>query len=553
MDSNKFKMDWWRWGNSNQIFSLKNKPGISLYTKEVLNTEIHDKQFEKKIKDIKLPASTLPETIKNKFILLLGHDKCHFDQHERITHALGKSYYDMLKIRSSTIKYAPDLILYPTTVGQIQEIIQVCNENKIAIIPFGGGSSVVGGIDSRKGNNNYSCCLDLSLMNKVLNIDKESMLAEIEAGIFGPELEEKLNKEGFTLGHFPQSFEFSTLGGWIATRSSGQNSILYGGIEKLVNSMSIVNPRGVLKTFNTPRMAVGPNMNEILLGSEGRFGIISSATMKVKPIPKEKKYILYIFPDFDTARNACRELAQSNLHPAMIRVSDEYETHALLTMSKSKESMIKNIKKVFVKNYLKYKKIGPKKMSALMLGLEGTKKENSKLYSEINKAFKQKGAISTGTSAGNKWLQDRFFLPYIRDILLNNDILLDTLETATSWSNLQNLYDSVQSSLRAYFKENNNNASILTHISHSYSDGASLYFTIIAKQDKIDPIKQWENMKQIANNSIKNAQGAISHHHGVGVDHKNFTPWDKLSSKILHNISDELDSPKIMNPEKLFQ
>ncbi|MBT6326620.1 MAG: FAD-binding oxidoreductase, partial [Bdellovibrionales bacterium] len=291
MNSNKFKMDWWRWGNSSQTFSLKNKPGIASYTKEILNTEIKDNQFEKKINDIQLPSSTLTDAIKNDFLSILGHDNCKFDQYERITHALGKSYYDMLKIRSSIIKYAPDIIVYPATVDQIQKIIQICTKNKIAIIPFGGGSSVVGGIDSRKGNNEYSCCIDLSLMNKVISIDKESMLAEIEGGIFGPELEEELSKEGFTLGHFPQSFEFSTLGGWIATRSSGQNSILYGGIEKLVNSMTVINSNGILQTFNTPRMAVGPNMNEILLGSEGRFGIISSATMKIKPIPNEKKYI----------------------------------------------------------------------------------------------------------------------------------------------------------------------------------------------------------------------------------------------------------------------
>lgn len=553
MNPGSYRMKWWGWGSESIRYNIEENPGIARYLLDKFNIKKIRGQPEFRIENINIPDSRLDSLLLGEFINELGASICSTKPIDRLHHSCGQSYPDIVKKRSMNIDNAPDAVFYPKSEGDIRTIIRLAEKHKMALIPFGGGTSVVGGVEPQDNGLGLTGTVNMTYMNKILEIDTISCTANIQAGIFGPELEAGLNKKGFTLGHFPQSFEFSTLGGWIAPRSSGQNSLLYGGIEKLVVSVKMLSPTGEINTHTSPRRADGPDLKELVLGSEGVLGIIVSAVLRIVPLPEEKKYFLYAFRGFDEAAAASRKIVQSGIRPAMIRASDEDETEAFITMAKGKESGIAvYIKAGIAKILLESKGIQPPNISFVLIGLEGTRADNQINRRKIDTLLKDFNCANLGLSPGKRWLKERFLLPYLREELLNNNLLVDTLETAGEWSKLMNLYREVKKAMESVSNAERLPISVMTHISHLYPDGASLYFTFITPQRKTDLIAQWEELKEAANEAIRTNGGAVSHHHGIGSYHKRYLPWNETERNLVKQLKSTLDPHGVMNPGKLL-
>lgn len=544
---------WWGWGLTDTSFEMITRPGLIKFLARKFDIHTLKPPFEANIHQVKLPPSRLPSAMAEEITTKLGHHICSTEQADRVRHAFGKNYKDLIRVRSLSLDIAPDIVLYPENEEQIRDIFDLCRKHRMALVPFGGGTSVVGGVEASASTMPYVATLNTTRLNRIISIDEESLTATIEAGKMGPELEAELNEKGFTLGHFPQSFEFSTLGGWIAARSSGQNSLLYGGIDKMVVSLRMLTPTGDITTLNAPSHACGPDLREILVGNEGTLGVIVSATMRIHRLPEEKLYFMYAVPTFKEAARACKHIIQSGIVPALIRISDEEESEATLSMSHGSNGPFHQMLKTGVKKYFELRGLplnGP--LSLVLVGLEGSPQDNRKTKESVDGVLKQYGGLPLGTGAGKKWLKDRFFLPYLRDDLLDNDLFVETLETATSWSNLQNLYRHVGGAIRKVCEDEKLPVQIMTHMSHLYPDGASLYFTIVTKQRAGDLIGQWIDIKRAASDAIKNSGGVISHHHGVGTDHKEHLPWDKEGLGLVKQIKKYFDPEGILNPDKLI-
>ncbi len=546
-----FKMKWWGWGLSDYNFPIEEKPGVIKYLHKVF--KISDLGLKALPQKPNIKESALPSALILEFKNIVGDENISIDQDDRIRHISGKSYKDLIRLRTNQITFAPDAIIYPTCDEEVFKTLKLCQKESIAVIPFGGGSSVVGGVDALASNHKYCITLDLSKLSKILEIDQTSMLATVQTGIFGPTLEDELNQQGLTLGHFPQSFEFSTLGGWIAARSSGQNSIYYGPIEKMINSVTMITPQGEISTIKAPRTAQGPSIKDIIIGSEGTLGVITKAVLKVSRLPIQKKYYLFLIPSFLEGSLITKALIQNNCQVSMIRVSDEEETEALFSMSSSNGGFIKSLTKLVLKFLMKIKGIKSDKFSSIIIGLEGSDLEvclRKKLMFNLIRPFK---FLNLGTSQGKKWLHERFLLPYLRDNFLDHNLLIDTLETSATWSNLIPLYEKIVSTIKNSFPDTSKEMiKVFTHISHVYPDGASLYITILLPQNQKDPIHQWMSMKKNVNNLLNATNAPLSHHHGIGIDHKDAISLSALELDILKTLKEKLDPSNIMNPGKLL-
>ncbi|RLC80009.1 MAG: FAD-binding oxidoreductase, partial [Chloroflexi bacterium] len=436
---------------------------------------------------------------------------------------------------------------------EIRTLMEFAIRRKVALIPFGGGTTVVGGVEAVTPEGFAgSVCVDMRRLNRLLALDKHSGTATFEAGIRGPELEAILNKEGFTLGHFPQSFEFSSLGGWIATRSAGQKSTGYGKIEDMVLSLRVCTPQGLIETRTVPASASGPSLKEILIGSEGVYGIITQATMRVHPLPEAMEHWGVLFPGFEEGIKALREMLQEGFSPATLRLSDEGETGAYWAMRRVHRGW-KGKRDRIVSWYLEKKGYFPGG-SLLILGVEGSREEVERMRRGCLDICRRHRGLVIGRGVGEAWYRERFLLPYLRDDMITWGVMVDTLETATVWSNLSPLYQGVKEALIKAIEETGSPAYVMCHISHCYYEGASLYYTFLGRQARGRELEQWQSVKQAATEAILAYGGTLSHHHSVGIDHR---PWIReevgpTGLKILRAVKALLDPQGIMNPGKLL-
>jgi alkyldihydroxyacetonephosphate synthase len=548
----RFKMKWWGWGAETVRASLSQSPATLDYLRSRFGLERLEAPSALRLESVRLPESRLDPSSRERLAAIVGPANCRFDQRERVLHSVGKGYKDLVRLRQLTLDQATDVVVYPRGEEEVVAILACCRELNLALVPFGGGTSVVGGLEAEAGGRRLVVTLDLAYLSRVIEIDAVSQTAIVEAGIFGPALEQQLAARGFTLGHFPQSFEFSTLGGWIATRSSGQNSLSYGGIDKLVESLRIVTPEGTIETLHVPRRGDGPDLTQMLIGSEGAYGIIVSATVRIRPKPESRDYWMYAFKDFGAAIDASRTLVQTGSRPALLRIADEEETTASLALGHRPGHGRRSIKRRFGQWLLTRKGFRPPHMVTLLVGLEGSADQVRRERRIVRRHFSKFNCLSLGASFGQRWLATRFELPYLRDELLDNHLLVDTLETATTWSALRDLYRTVRTAIESAAKEQGEPIIVFTHVSHLYADGASLYFSLLGRQKRSDPIGQWWAIKRAAGEAIR-AQGAvISHHHGVGMDHRAQTGWSPIERQMLMQLKQTLDPTGIMNPGKLL-
>ncbi len=507
------------------------------------------------IEDIALAPSRLDAAERSHFAQVLGEDRVRGDTYERAFHARGRSYHDLLHLRVGDLTIAPDAVLYPRGTEEVLSILSFAAEKGIAVVPFGGGTSVVGGVTADAGDFKAVISMDMSGMDRLLGVDTIAGTASAEAGIYGPALDKALRGQQLMLGHYPQSFEFSTLGGWIAHRGAGQQSGRYGKAEEWLVSAKLATPRGLLTTEDYPASSAGPRITDLVLGSEGVFGVVTEASFKVHPLPQESHYSGYLFRDFASGTTAIRRAVQEDLPFAMLRLSDPEETRFYRAYGAAGKKP--GLGGRIAEAYLRARKFDMS-ASAMIAGFEGDADTVSRSRKRFAAIAKELGAISLGASPGERWFHGRFHGPYLRDPMMERGLGVDTLETATSWSKLDALYAAVRKALEDSIRETaprpGAHGIVACHISHSYRDGASLYFTYIFPRALDGDIAQWRAIKRAASDAIVAHGGTISHHHGVGEDHLPWMEKEKgpLGVEILRAIKTTLDPKGILNPGKLI-
>ena len=486
------------------------------------------------MEDVRLPEGTLSAEFASAVESLLGAEHVRTDHESRVRHTRGKSTPDLLKIRSGDGSDAPDAVLLPGNHDDVQSLIELCAKHRVAAVPFGGGTSVVGGLAVSRDDFAGIIAMDLSRLDKLIGVDPISQTAELEAGLLGPAAEALLAEHGFTIGHFPQSFEYASIGGFAAARSSGQASAGYGRFDSIVVGVKVATPIGTLELGSAPANAAGPDLREVIMGSEGAFGVITSVKVRVRPVPETRAYEAWRFGSFPEGATVLRILAQTGPTPTILRLSDEAETFVGLA---------------------KPSEVGATDASGCLMitGYEDTSDHVASTRAAVTEILTGLGGTILGEDEGASWANGRFHGPYLRDSLLDAGVLAETLETATFWSNMTNLYDRVRDAVTESLTGKGTPPIVLCHISHVYATGVSLYFTVVAKQTE-DPLTQWLDAKSAASTAMIDAGATITHHHGVGRDHK---PWmaqeiGPVGVEILRAIKDRIDPVGILNPGVLI-
>lgn len=498
---------------------------------------------------LSLPDASLEDTLaKVPPSRLAPHPLISFEPEDRLRHARGQSLPDWAALRSGRIGVFPDGVAYPLQDAEVRQVLDYARLSGACLIPYGGGTSVVGHINPLPGDAPV-LTVDLSHMNRLESIDETSRLASFEAGARGPEVEAELNKRGYTLGHFPQSFEFSTLGGWIATRSSGQQSYYYGRIEDLFAGGHVETPAGPLDLLPVPASAAGPDLRQILLGSEGRLGLITRAVVRVRPLPKVEGFYGVFFRDWESGVAAVRQIAQAGIQVSMMRFSDSQETETTLALS-GKERLV-----AWADRGLGSLHYGPERC-LLIFAVTGDQRSTGFARKETLAIARRSGGLFTGTLIGRLWEKSRFLTPYLRNNLWEAGYALDTLETALPWSGVVETAAEIKASLRSV-PLTIPGLLVFAHLSHVYPDGASIYVTYLYRRsaDPDETLHNWQELKRRASETILRRGGTISHQHGVGRDHASYLLAEKgsLGIELLQAACIELDPDGLMNPGKLFE
>lgn len=466
----------------------------------------------------------------------VGADNVRTDRDSRLLHVGGKSTIDLWRRRAGDAAAAPDAVVLPGSHDDVLAVLRLCADLRVAVVPFGGGTSVVGGVEPVRDGFDAVVALDLRRMSSLVEVDERSLTARLHPGLTGPESERRLNESGVTLGHFPQSFEYASIGGFAATRSAGQASSGYGRFDDLVVALRIATPEGEIELGRAPASAAGPDLRQLFLGSEGVLGVITEVTVRVHPAPQTRVDEAWSFDDFTAGAEAVRRLAQAGALATVTRLSDEAETAVNLAMGAEAGTP------------------SPADGGCLLItchegdptGVTGARESTAAVLTEA-------GGRSLGTEAGQGWRTGRYRAPYLRDALMDAGAQVETLETATTWSRLSELYAAVRDAVTASLTAAGTPPLVMCHISHAYSAGASLYFTVVANATS-DPIAQWTAAKRAAGDAISATGGTITHHHAVGLDHR---PWladeiGTLGIDILRAVKATVDPVGVLNPGKLL-
>lgn len=477
----------------------------------------------------------------NKFKTIVGEDNVNEDVYTRLSVSYGKTMVDSIRMRHKKVENIPDIVIYPRDKKDIINIVRYCNDEKIPIYVFGGGSTVTRGMEAVK----QGITLDMRKhLNKVIRFNEINQTITVQAGMQGPDLEEYLNKapekfnakRRYTCGHFPQSFEYSSVGGWIVTRGAGQNSTYFGKIEDIVICQEYITPIGEIKTNEFPAQATGPDIDEIMMGSEGAFGILISATLKIfKYLPENHQKFSFIFKNWEDAKEAAREIMQGQFgYPSVFRLSDPEETDVAMKLYGVEDTIIDKI--------LKFRGFNPMER-CLMLGFTEGEKNFSKLVKKnIKKICKKYNAMYTTGYITSSWEKGRFRDPYLREDLGDFGIMIDTLECSVNWENMEKVHTGVRK-----FCHSRPNTICMTHISHFYPQGANLYFIFIAKMEEEEEYLEYQY--GILDN-IQKYGASMSHHHGIG---KMTAPWlesyiGENQMDLFKNLKNYFDPNNIMNP-----
>ena len=523
---------WWGWGQEGVAFRHDNKPNFAPYVQAKIGLDLtRPGTPPPAIADLDVPVSRLGENPALEAALrgALGDESLVFDDEVRVIHTYGKGLADLVKVRRGELPRVPDVVVYPTDEAQVRAVVDAIDAHDAVLIPFGGGSNISGSLTPQAQENRVVVSLDLGRLGKVLEIDEISGLARVQAGALGPDLEEQLNATGWTMGHQPDSFRHSTLGGWIATRSSGMQSDRYGDIADITRGLRVVLPGKVLVIRPHPSASTGPSVREMILGSEGRLGVITEAWVNVHRLPEKRVITAYLFPTFGAGVEAMREIAADpDVHPSVTRVSDASETAFSLATQKESTSLASKVQPMLF-GFLAKRGWDMDQKCLSYIGFEGSPAHVRAEKAAVTKIVERHGGISLGTGPGALYDQKKFDTPYIRDYLLDSGAMADVSESAAPWANLRGLHEGVYRAFHDAVDSIGARGYLMCHLSHSYHGGACLYFTFaVVPGDNppadapTDPLAQYWVAKNAVQQAFIDAGGTLSHHHGVGTDH---APW----------------------------
>jgi alkyldihydroxyacetonephosphate synthase len=526
---------WNGWGEEEIDFPIPNAAGR--YIESIIGEG--NPRPDAEMKDV---AASVPKS------RLWNHASITTDVESRIRHARGQSLPDWVAMRSGRLTSFPDGVAYPMSQDEIRTLFAFAAETEVHLIPYGGGTSVVGHINPLA-DGKPVLTMDMSRMNQLVEFDQISQLATFEAGISGPDLETALSKRGFTLGHFPQSFEYSSLGGWIATRSTGQQSYYFGRIEDLFSGGVVETPQGPLEFLPHPASAAGPDLRQLILGSEGRLGIITHAILRVCRMPEVDRFYGVLFKDWESGFEAVREVVQSKIPLSMLRLSDPTETETTLILS-GRDRLLGIVETGM-------KSLGfSEERSLLIMGITGDKRSAVAARSRAMSILRRHGSLPAIATIGDIWRKSRFQSAYLRNTLWDMGYAVDTLETAAPWSIVPDLAKGILNAMQESINRMDEKVLAFSHLSHHYIDGASIYVTFIFRRgdDPNETLRRWQVLKEAATQVIIENSATISHQHGVGHDHAPYLQHEKgkLGIGLLQATRKQIDPDGILNPGKLI-
>jgi alkyldihydroxyacetonephosphate synthase len=537
-------MRWWGWGEPPAPVRLS--PAGEELIRSELGLPDAPPLVPPSIDEVRVPDPALPAGAEDALRAAVGDENVQLDRLSRVRRAAGRSYPDLFRLRSGDASNAPDAVVLPGSEEEIAAVLEVCGRERIAVVPFGGGTSVVGGVEPLHDGLEAAIALDLARLDS-LTTDRRSLTATIGAGLPGRRAEARLQARGLTLGHFPQSFEYGSVGGYVATRSAGQASTGYGRIDKLVLGLRLVAPAGVLVVKPIPASAAGPSLRELVVGSEGALGVITEATLSVRPLPRARRYEGWSFKSFADGCEAFRALEHEHVAPDVARLSDEEETRLAMAMSSS-GSLAERAGRAYLRAR------GHEGGCIVIVGWEGEQAPVAARSADGARVLRAHGGLPLGSRPGRSWLRSRYLGPYLRDVLLGMGVMAETLETATTWSALGGLHDAVAGAIQEALTRRGTRPLVGCHVSHLYPAGASLYFTFMARAEPGEELDQWRAAKTAASRAIVENGGTITHHHAIGRDH---VEWMRdevgdLGVELLRAAKERLDPRGIMNPGKLI-
>lgn len=516
-------MKWWGWGVDGVGFHHEDKPGFAPFVDFATGIDLitAERASEPSFDALDVPPSTVSDDFLATLTTAVGSDHVTTDDMVRVIHTYGKSLRDLVRIRSNSILRSPDVVVYPADEFEVRAVVDAAVAADAVIIPFGGGSNIGGSLEPLPGESRTVVSLDLGRLRRVTAIDADSGLATIQAGAQGPDLEAQLNEHGWTIGHFPDSFTHSTVGGWVATRSSGMQSDKYGDISDIAKGMRVVRPGGVLVLRPLPSTSSGPSIREMILGSEGRLGVITEVTVQVHRVPEKRDVYAYFFPNWKAGIATMQAIAESDAAPSITRISDARETKFSLATSKDSKGLSKFLSGTALPAIMKAKGWNLYDICLSFIGFEGASDHAKRQKSLVDAIVKRFGGMGVGTGPGILYDQKKFDTPYLRDFLLDMGGAGDVSETAAPWSKLVPLHAAVVEAANAAYAHIGIKGWIMSHLSHSYHSGACLYFTFAFKFGD-DPIGEYDIVKGAIQQAFVDNGGTISHHHGVGLEH---SPW----------------------------
>jgi alkyldihydroxyacetonephosphate synthase len=548
-------MKWWGWGLAGVEFTHEDKPDLGPFIKETLGLEVGRVTAAPiRLEDLHIPEPRLPAGLRVALVQAVTAAFVSIDPLDRVVHARGKSLRDLIRQRRGDLPRVPDVVVRPGSEDEVTAVLRVAVTSDAVVIPFGGGSSISGSLEAAVTETRPVISVDLGRLDKLLAIDASSRLARVQAGVFGPHLEEQLGAQGYTFGHFPDSFTHSTLGGWIATRSSGMQSDRYGDIADMTKGLRVVTPSGTLVTRPVPTTSTGPSVREMVLGSEGRLGLITEATVQVRRIPECRTILGYLFPTFAGGLAAMRDIAASECSVSVTRASDAHETQFSFAMRKRPtlvDKLQSRVLRTFLQRRLGYEL---RQMCLSFIGYEGSDGHVAEQRRAVGKIVKRHGGLCIGSGPGALYDQKKFDTPYIRDFLLDRGVAADVSETAMPWSQLMPVYDTVTAAAHGAFAELGVQGYLMCHLSHSYHSGACLYFTFAFQPTPGgDMIVEYDVVKSAIQQAFVDNGATLSHHHAVGTEH---APWleQDISAPgvtMLEALFDGTDPGKHLNPGKI--
>lgn len=548
---------WWGWGEEGVFFNYENKPAFAPFVEEAIGVSLRPRQRDTvEFATAQVPESRAPEDVLAHLREISGAENVSVEDELRVVHWAGKSVLELLQTLRNDFTRVPDVVVYPGSEDEVTRILETAVAEDLVVIPFGGGSSISRSLQAGQDESRCIVSVDMGRLDRVLEIDETSGLATIQAGVLGPDMEEQLNARGWTLGHFPDSFAHSTLGGWAATRSSGMQSDKYGDIADIVRGLRLVRPTATVVLRPLPSTSTGPSLREMVIGSEGRLGIITELTVQVHRLPQEHEVIAYMFPTWQQALTAVRQYTEAEIPLTFARVSDAHETAFSLATQKASTS---------VKGRLAAR--GQEALWAVMrrrgwdtdamclsyVCFEGTVKDVAERKKAVAKIAKAQGAVVLGSGPGALYDQKKFDTPHLRDFLLEQNTVGDVSETAAPWSQLTTVHKAAYDAAQRAYARLDKTGWIMSHMSHSYHSGACLYFTFAYVFDEENPYEEYHMIKPAIQQSFIDSGGTLSHHHGVGVEHQ---PWMEQDIspegvRLMHGLFEVADPGGNFNPGKI--